>query len=162
MQTSSAAFEYLERDGATASVESISAEGRQQMQALLDVAQRHSAGKRPDGKSLWHMSSWLSKTAYAHIGNGSSPRFLQTRHYGDWLASNHEALGLRKLELDNPYKAPPGAIVVLRPGLRYVHADDVAVAGGNCSFYNGGEKDYGGPLYFPKGNPYVVGIFVPA
>ena len=146
---------------ATPSLADLSARALQQLQALLDIAQRHSAGKRPDGKSLWHVSRWLQKTAYANIGNGQAPRFLLTKHYGAWLIDHQRALGLRKLELDNPYKAPPGAILVLRPGTRHFPTGDIAVVGRGGHFYNGGERDYGGPLYFPRGNKHVVGIFVP-
>ncbi|HEX8697274.1 MAG TPA: peptidoglycan-binding protein [Myxococcaceae bacterium] len=157
-------LEHLEKSGGTAGVDGISAKGRQQMQALLDIAQRNSSGKRPDGKCLWHVNNWLDKTAYAQIGNGKSPRFPLARNYGDWLNKNHQELGLKKLNLDNPYKAPPGAIVVVRPGTpgtRHPTAGDIVVVGKNGHFYNGGEMGYGGSHNFPPGNKHVIGIFVP-
>jgi peptidoglycan hydrolase-like protein with peptidoglycan-binding domain len=157
-------LEHLEKSGGTTGVDGISAKGRQQMQALLDIAQRNSSGKRPDGKCLWHVNNWLDKTGYAKIGNGNSPRFPLARNYGDWLNKNHKELGLKKLDLDNPYKAPPGAIVVVRPGTpgtRHPTAGDIVVVGKNGHFYNGGEMGYGGPQNFPAGNKHVIGIFVP-
>jgi peptidoglycan hydrolase-like protein with peptidoglycan-binding domain len=150
--------------GGTSGVSGISAKGRQQMEALLDMAQRNSAGKRPDGKCLWHVNNWLDRSTYGKIGNGNSPRFPLARNYGDWLNKNHQSLGLKKLDIDNPYQAPPGAIVVVRPGTpgtRHPTAGDIVVVGKNGHFYNGGEMGYRGPQNFPPGNKHVIGIFVP-
>jgi len=163
-------LEHLEKSGGTAGsggtsgVDGISAKGRQQMQDLLDIAQRNSSGKRPDGRCLWHVNNWLDKTGYAKIGNGKSPRMPLARNYGDWLNQNHQSLGLKKLNIDNPYQAPPGAIIVVRPGTpgtRHPTAGDIVVMGKNGHMYNGGEMGYGGPQNFPKGNKHVIGIFVP-
>jgi peptidoglycan hydrolase-like protein with peptidoglycan-binding domain len=161
-------LEHLQKAGNVgggSGVGGISAKGRQQMEALLDMAQRNSAGKRPDGKCLWHVNNWLDKSTYGNIGNGKSPRFPLARNYGDWLNKNHQNLGLKKLNIDNPYNAPPGAIVVVRPGTpgtRHPTAGDIVVVGKNGHFYNGGEMGYGGAKNFPPGNKHVIGIFVPA
>jgi peptidoglycan hydrolase-like protein with peptidoglycan-binding domain len=160
-------LEHLQKAGSaggTSSVDGISARGQQQMEALLDMAQRNSAGKRPDGRCLWHVNNWLDKSTYGKIGNGNSPRFPLARNYGDWLNKNHQSLGLKKLNIDNPYQAPPGAIVVVRPGTpgtRHKTAGDIVVVGRNGHFYNGGEMGYRGPQNFPPGNKHVIGIFVP-
>jgi len=151
--------------GGASSVDGISAQGRKQMEDLLNMAQRNSAGKRPDGKCLWHVNNWLDKSTYGKIGNGKSPRFPLARNYGDWLNKNHKSLGMKKLNIDNPYNAPPGAIVVVRPGTpgtRHKTAGDIVVVGKNGHFYNGGEMGYRGPKNFPPGNKHVIGIFVPA
>jgi len=103
--------------------------------------------------------------ARGKIGNGKSPRFPLARNYGDWLNKNHKSLGMKKLNIDNPYNAPPGAIVVVRPGTpgtRHKTAGDIVVVGKNGHFYNGGEMGYRGPKNFPPGNKHVIGIFVPA
>ncbi len=154
----------MEKAAKAGGVDGISARGRRQMEALLDMAQRNSAGKRPDGRCLWHVNNWLDRSTYAKIGNGNSPRLPLARNYGDWLNANHERLGLKKLNIDNPYKAPPGSIVVVRPGTpgtAHPTAGDIVVVGRNGHFYNGGEMGYGGPQNFPRGNRHVIGIFAP-
>ncbi|HLL01725.1 MAG TPA: peptidoglycan-binding protein [Myxococcaceae bacterium] len=156
-------LEHLEK-AAVSGVDGISARGRQQMQALLDIAQRNSAGKNPDGRCLWHVNNWLDRTTYGQIGNGQSPRMPLARNYGDWLNNNYQSLGLKKLDIDNPYQAPPGAIIVVRPGTpgtRHPTAGDIVVMGNNGRMFNGGEMNYGGPQNFPRGNRHVIGIFVP-
>src|SRR5207247_567912 len=74
-------------------------------------------------------------------------------------------LGLKKLNLTNPYKAPPGAIIVVRagtPGTHHPFAGDIVVKGPGNHFYNDGEMGYGGSQNFPPGNRHVLGIYVPA
>jgi peptidoglycan hydrolase-like protein with peptidoglycan-binding domain len=154
----------MEKAAKAGGVDGISAKGRHQMEALLNIAQRDSAGKRPDGKCLWHVGNYLDRTAYGKVGNGQSPRLPMARDYGNWLNQHYKEKGLKKLNLDNPYKAPPGAIVVVRagtPGTHHPTAGDIVVVGKNGHFYNGGEMGYGGSQNFPKGNHHVIGIFVP-
>ncbi len=154
----------LEKAAASNGVDGISARGRAQMKELMNIAQRHSAGKRPDGYCLKHVGDYLDRTSYGKIGHGKAPRFPLARNMGDYLNKNHQSLGLKKLNLDNPYKAPPGAIIVVRPGTpgtRHPTAGDIVVKGPGSHFYNGGEMGYGGPQNFPRGNRHVIGIFVP-
>ncbi|QRO01223.1 peptidoglycan-binding protein [Archangium violaceum] len=143
---------------------SISTQGREQMRRLLEVARSNSAGKRPDGYCLKHVNDWLNGITYARIGNGNSPRLPYAYRYGEWLNANLQTLEIQKMNLTNPYKAPAGAIVVVRagtPGTSHPTAGDIAVADGNGKFYNGGEMGYGGSQNFPAGNTYVIGIFAP-
>lgn len=159
-------YEALEKPPATTGLDglTISAQGRQQMQNLAEVARRNSEGKRPDGKCLWHVNNWLDRNSYAQIGDGKSPRLPYAKDYGNWLNNNYQRLGLQKLNLTDPYKAPAGAIIVVRPGTpgtRHPVAGDITVAGGNGKFYNGGNMGYGGAHNFPPGNQHVIGIFVP-
>lgn len=155
----------LEKAQRSTGVDGISAKGRQQMQQLLNIAQRDSAGKRPDGYCLKHVGDYLDQTSYGKIGHGGAPRFPLAHNLGDWLNQNHDAVGIKKLNIDNPYKAPPGSIVVVRAGTPGTHnpvAGDIVVVGKNGHFYNGGEMGYGGSQNFPKGNNYVIGVFAPA
>ena len=155
----------LEKAQRSTGVDGISAKGRQQMQELLNIAQRNSAGKRPDGLCLKHVGDYLDQTTYGKIGHGGAPRFPLAHNLGDWLNQHHTEVGIKKLNIDNPYKAPPGSIVVVRagtPGTHHPTAGDIVVVGKNGHFYNGGEMGYGGSQNFPKGNNYVIGVFAPA
>jgi hypothetical protein len=87
------------------------------------------------------------------------------KNFAELVDRDPAAYGLKKLALDNPYEAPPGAIVVVRPGTpgtAHPVAGDIAVATGQGWFANGGEMGYGGPQNFPPGNGHVLGIYVPA
>ena len=56
------------------------------------------------------------------------------------MNGNAARLGMVNLNLDSPYKAPGGAIVVVRagtPGTVNPTAGDIAVASGGGDFYNG-------------------------
>ena len=155
----------MEKAQHSAGVGGISAKGRQQMKELLNIAQANSQGKRPDGMCLKHVGDYLDRTSYGKIGHGGAPRFPLAHNLGDWLNKNHSQMGIKKLNIDNPYKAPPGSIVVVRagtPGTHHPTAGDIVVVGKNGHFYNGGEMGYGGSQNFPKGNNYVIGVFAPA
>jgi peptidoglycan hydrolase-like protein with peptidoglycan-binding domain len=154
----------LEKAAHSNGVDGISARGRQQMEALMNVAKAGSAGRRPDGMCLKHVGDFLDRVSYGKIGHGAAPRLPMAKDFGNWLNANYKSKGLKKLNLDNPYKAPPGAIVVVRagtPGTHHPTAGDIVVVGKNGHFYNGGEMGYGGSQNFPKGNHHVIGIFVP-
>ena len=63
---------------------------------------------------------------------------------------------------NNPYNAPPGAIVVVgagAPGTAHPTAGDIAVKGDGDAFYNGGEMSYGPASSFPTDK--TLGIYVP-
>jgi len=154
----------MEKAAQAGGVEGISARGREQMKDLLNISQRNSEGKRPDGWCLKHVGDYLDRISYGKIGHGAAPRLPMAKDFGNWLNANYKSKGLKKLNIDNPYKAPPGAIVVVRagtPGTSHPTAGDIAVVGKNGHFYNGGEMGYGGSQNFPKGNRHVIGIFVP-
>jgi len=158
-------LEAMEKAAKSHGVDGISAHGRQQMEALLNVAQRGSAGRRPDGMCLKHVGDFLDRVSYGKIGHGAAPRLPMAKDFGNWLNANYKSKGLKKLDIDNPYKAPPGSIVVVRagtPGTHHPTAGDIVVVGKNGHFYNGGEMGYGGSQNFPKGNHHVIGIFAPA
>ncbi|MCS6885115.1 MAG: peptidoglycan-binding protein [Acidobacteriota bacterium] len=174
-------LEHLERtaaSGGTGSVSGISEKGRRQMEEMLRVARNDSWGRRPDGYCYMHVSKYIDRVGYGNIRPGGfdnaipSTHWRYARHFADYLNQrgpdgrfNYERLGLKKLNITNPYDAPPGAIVVVRagtPGTRHPEAGDIAIADGRGNFFNGGMMSYGGRQNFPPGNNYVLGIYVPA
>ena len=113
------------------------------------------------------MENYLDRVSYGKIGHGNIPRFGYAHQFADYLNAGQrwKQMGLKKLNLDNPYKAPPGAIIVVRagtPGTHHPTAGDIVVAAGHGRFLNDGEMGYGGPQNFRPGNNYVLGIYVPA
>ncbi|MEB3198576.1 MAG: peptidoglycan-binding protein [Candidatus Sericytochromatia bacterium] len=139
----------------------------QQMKNMLEVAKRHSVGKRPDGWCYMHVWNYIERSGYGNMPGEGIPDSHATyaKQFAEYADANLARLGLRKLALDNPYKAPPGAIVVVRPGTpgtAHPIAGDIAIATGQGWFANGGEMGYGGPGNFPPGNKLVLGIYVPA
>jgi peptidoglycan hydrolase-like protein with peptidoglycan-binding domain len=151
-----------------------SSNAQAQMNDLLDIAKRNSQGRRPDGKCYTHVANFLDRARqYGNIGNHKfnsnipGSHWAEARQFAEYAnrGNNLEKLGLRKLDIDNPYDAPPGSIVVVRagtPGTRHATAGDIAVKGNGDVFYNGGEMGYGGRHNFPPGNNYVLGIYAPA
>jgi hypothetical protein len=141
--------------------------GRRARAALARVAKRASAGRRPDGRCynhVWKFLSWIG--SYGRVVQRGIPASHAdyAKQFAYLVNPNPAAYGLRKLNLDNPYMAPEGAIVVVRPGTPgtgHPTAGDIAIADGNGRFYNGGEMGYGGPRNFPPGNRHVLGIYVP-
>ena len=145
----------------------ISARGRQQMRALENAAASYASGRRPLGWCLAKVEDYLDTVAYGKIGHGNVPRFPYAHDFADYLnqGSRYKSLGLRKLDIHNPYDAPAGAIIVVRAGTPGTHnpvAGDIVVKGPGDHFYNDGEMGYGGPGNFPPGNSHVLGIYVPA
>ncbi|MEB3329405.1 MAG: hypothetical protein VKQ33_09265 [Candidatus Sericytochromatia bacterium] len=151
---------------AAAPVESEAA--RKARERLALVARRASSGRRPDGRCyhhVWRFLTWVG--GYGKVVQKGIPasHARYARQFAELVNRNPAAYGLRKLALDNPYLAPAGALVVVRPGApgtRHPKAGDIAVADGTGRFFNGGEMRYGGPGSFPPGNRHVLGIYVPA
>lgn len=135
---------------------------------LAQIARRRSANRRPDGRCYNHVWRFLQAVgSYGRLLRAGIPNQYSTyaRQFAQYADKNLEKLGLRKLPIDNPYLAPAGSLVVVRPGApgtRHPVAGDIAVADGKGRFFNGGEMRYGGPKNFPPGNKYVLGIYVPA
>ena len=153
---------------AVAAADEISERGQAQMKKLLEVARRGAGHKRPGGFCYRAVHLYLMKAGYGKLDYDSIP-WTHTRYakqFGEFMnqGDNAAKLGLRKLDIDNPYDAPPGAVVVVRPGTpgtRHPKAGDITVAAGNGRFFNDGNMSYGGPENFPPGNKHVVGIYVP-
>lgn len=139
----------------------------QQMKRLLDEARRNSVGKRPDGWCYMHVWNYISRTGYGNMPGEGIPdsHAAYAKQFSYYADANLNRLGLRKLNIDNPYKAPAGSIVVVRPGTpgtAHPVAGDIAIADGHGRFFNGGEMGYGGSHHFRPGNNYVLGVYVPA
>lgn len=152
---------------AARSVNQAPALARRDMANLLAEARAGSAGRRPDGYCYMHVWRFIERAGYGHMPSQGIPDSHATyaKQFASYADAHLQSLGLRKLALDNPYDAPAGAIVVVRPGTpgtAHPTAGDIAVADGQGRFFNGGEMGYGGRASFPPGNRHVLGIYVPA
>jgi hypothetical protein len=137
---------------------------------LLEVARRNSVGRRPDGRCYQHVANYIDQAGFCGIQkngfNAAIPAgyYRYAKNFAEYLnqGDNASRLGIVKLGTDNPYRAPAGSIVVVRPGTpgtAHPTAGDIVVADGQGNFYNGGEMGYGGSQNFPPGNNYVLGVY---
>ncbi len=153
--------------GATGPHAPTSEAGRAQLAELLRAAQADSRGQRPDGHCYEHVWNYIAKTGFGKFPAVGIPdsHARYARQFAELVDQDPARFGLKRLPIDNPYDAPPGAIVVVAPGTpgtRHRTAGDIAVASGRGDFYNGGEMGYGGRGNFPPGNRHLLGIYVPA
>ncbi|MEB3284617.1 MAG: hypothetical protein VKN33_04965 [Candidatus Sericytochromatia bacterium] len=139
-----------------------------EQQRLTQIARHASANRRPDGRCYNHVWRFLQAAgSYGHLLRFGIPNQYSryARQFAEYADKNLAKLGLRRLPIDNPYLAPAGALVVVRPGAPgtgHREAGDIAVADGRGRFFNGGEMGYGGARNFPPGNKHVLGIYAPA
>lgn len=140
-----------------------------QMEAIADLAERTNGGKRPRGRCYEHVYKLIERSGYGKMPAVGIPASHSTyaRNFAEYAnaSGNLEKLGLRKLDITNPYDAPRGAIVVVgpgTPGTSHPTAGDIVVSLGGGRFINDGEMGYGGAGNFPPGNRHVLGIYVPA
>lgn len=145
------------------------------MGRILSIAAANSRGKHPDGRCYSHVSQYIDQSGYGGIRKNGfdsaipSAYWAEAHMFAEYLnkGGNAKRLGLQNVQHtygNNPYKADPGSIVVVRagtPGTRNPTAGDIAVKGQGSSFWNGGSMGYGGSGNFPSSNNYVLGIFVP-
>lgn len=146
----------------------ISAEGRNQMDQLLQAAIEGSGGKRPKGRCYEMVWNYICQAGYGKMPAVDVPSDYSAyaRNFAEYAneGDNAAQLGLRRLDIDNPYEAPPGSLVVVRPGTpgtAHPVAGDIAIVGQDGALYNDGEMSYGGSENFPPGNDYVLGIYTP-
>ncbi len=149
------------------SMGNISGSAKSQMQALVRTALAGGAGRSPQGWCLKRIGDYLDQISYGKIGQGGLPRMPYARNVAEYLNAGDrwKSMGLKRLDIDNPYDAPAGAIVVVRPGTpgtAHPTAGDIVVAVGGGRFINDGEMGYGGSGNFPPGNNYVMGVYIPA
>ena len=159
-----------EHPSVSAALAEMSPRGKQQMASLLEVARKHASGKRPDHNCYGHVADYLGWAGgYGNMPTRSSipGNPLYARYFADFMNQGNNAAkyGLRKLDIQNPYDAPPGAIIVVpphTPGTGDPVAGDIVVKGTGDHFYNGGEMGYGGRQNFPPHGSHVpLGIYVP-
>ena len=143
------------------------------MDALLAEAKAGSVGYAPDGRCYSHVADYIDATGYGGIDVGGfndaipSSYWAEAHMFADYLneGDNAEDLHLKNIAPEcgnNPYNAPPGAIVVVAagaPGTAHPTAGDIAVKGEGDIFYNGGEMSYGPAASFPTDK--TLGIYVP-
>ncbi len=140
------------------------AKARQLMNRMAEAAAAHSGGQSPGGYCLGAVQDILEAGGFP---GSQVPRMPEAHDFADHLNESPEhlkAAGLQRLDIDNPYDAPKGSIIVVRagtPGTSHPTAGDIVIAGGDGKFYNDGEMGYGGPQNFPKGNDYVLGVYAP-
>jgi hypothetical protein len=138
------------------------------MESILSIAEEKASGCRPRGNCYASVWNYICESGYGKMPSVDIPgeysayarNFAEYANEGD----NAAELGLRRLDIDNPYEAPPGSIVVVRPGTpgtAHPVAGDIVVVGRDGALYNDGEMSYGGPDNFPPGNDYVLGIYTP-
>ena len=135
------------------SIEGESRNGAAQRHKMLSVARSASAGRRPDGRCYFHVCHFFIQCGgYGKIKNPytqfPSSALPEAHDFADLMNSRGPAhFGLERLAIHNPYDAPAGAIVVVAagsPGTHHPTAGDIAIAGGDGAFYNGGLMGYSG------------------
>lgn len=145
------------------------------MNNLEGYARRMSQGFRPDGRCYSHVADFLDATGFGGINRNGfnaaipSSYWQYAYQFAEFLNQGNNAANLclenrQARYQNNPYNAPPGAIVVVRagtPGTAHPVAGDIAVASGSNVFWNGGEMGYGGSQNFPASNTFVLGIYEP-
>lgn len=131
---------------------------------LVTYAKAHAPGT--SGQCLALVQDYLQAT---NSPGAAVPRFAYAHQFGDWLNQGNNAakVGLKKLNITNPYQAPPGAIVVVpygAPGTSMPGAGDISIAAGNGQFINDHlNENYGGSAAaWNASGAQVVGIYVPA
>ena len=143
------------------------------MDALKAEAAAGSVGYAPDGRCYSHVADFIDATGYGDIDKGGfndaipSAYWSEAHMFADYLNTGDHAedLDLKNIAAEcgnNPYNAPPGAIVVVAagaPGTAHPTAGDIAVKGDGDIFYNGGEMSYGPKDSFPTDK--CLGIYVP-
>ena len=142
-------------------------DARRQMEQFLNTATAASRGRRPDGRCYEHVWRFMAQSGFGAFPKVGIPdsHAPEARMFADLVNVDPARYGLKRLAIDNPYQAPPGAVVVVRagtPGTAHPTAGDIAVSTGEGWFANGGQMRYGGAQNFPPGNNYVLGIYVPA
>jgi len=117
-------------------------------------------------KWVWE---YVYKSGYGKIRNYYDAGDMKSdwaRHFADFFntKANADRWGLQRLPIDNPYDAPPGAIVVVppgTPGTSHPTAGDIAVATGTDDFINDGPKMRYSRAYFANPKNKALGIYAP-
>jgi hypothetical protein len=156
-----------------ASIEAtLSPDAKVQMKKLLDYAARHHSGSS-HGRCYEYVYRFLTRTGLGKIQPGQDilppgKTYRKLAHqFADFLNKDDNAhkLGLRKLDIKNPYDAPPGAIVVVAagsPGTFDAKAGDISIAAGNGLFINDGPRmNYKDPDKFLANGGVLLGAWVP-
>jgi peptidoglycan hydrolase-like protein with peptidoglycan-binding domain len=157
--------------GNTGNVGNISAQGREQMRKLLEYAESHNTGAS-NGRCFEHVWRYMTSngSGYGKIrdyNDASDMPSTYARNFAEYMnqGGNAERWGLRRLNITNPYDAPPGAIVVVgpgTPGTSHPTAGDIAIATGKGRFVNDGPNmGYGEPSRFKADGGTLLGVYVP-
>jgi hypothetical protein len=132
---------------------------------LLNLAQAESRGQPRDQRGYANVMDYIAKGGFGKLPAVNIPDSHTTyaKQFAEAVNKDPASYGLQRLQTDNPYDAPPGAVVVIAPGGpgAPIVSGSISVASGKGDFYNGGDLDYGGRESFPPGNQHVLGIYVP-
>jgi peptidoglycan hydrolase-like protein with peptidoglycan-binding domain len=167
-------LEQLKKAGSTGStggVGNISAQGREQMRKLLEYAEANNTGASR-GRCFEYVWRYMTSngSGYGKIRNyndASDMPSTYARNFAEYMNTGDNAArwGLRRLNITNPYDAPPGAIVVVAPGTpgtAHPTAGDIAIATGQNRFVNDGPNmGYGDPARFHQDGGRLLGVYVP-
>jgi hypothetical protein len=103
----------------------VSPAAQKQMDGLLAIAQKDSASDdgAPWGHCYGAVWGYLQKAAQnGGIGNNgianANPPSSFAAQFGEWMneGDNAKSVGMKRLDIKNPYDAPPGAVVVVAAG----------------------------------------------
>jgi hypothetical protein len=148
----------------------VSEKGRDQMRRIIAYGDSHNSGVS-GGRCFEFVWRYLAESGYGLIDEFNDAPDMPSdfaRDFADYMNVNGNAArwGLQRLPLDNPYDAPPGAVVVVAPGspgTAHPVAGDISIAAGGGRFINDGPNmGYGGSAAaFVNGGGVVLGIYVP-
>ena len=152
------------------------------MDRIRSIAKSHAAGRPCLGHCYMAVANYIDEAGFGGIrkkgmqgdfNDQIPPQYWRyARHFADFVnqGDNAAKLGLENLQLSNPYDAPPGSIIVVRPGTpgtANLVAGDIVVKGEGTALWNDGAMSYHGKAGFPVGahacggHRCVMGVYVP-
>jgi hypothetical protein len=136
-------------------------EAWEKMKAFAAYAKAQNGGKSPGGMCARGVRLLMQAHGYPGAQLGSMG-FISAKQYGYHLntGNNARAVGLEKLNITNPYDAPPGSIIVIKPGhnANATHGDiNIAVGGGQ--FINDGNMQLASRGSWSADD--LIGIYAP-
>jgi len=146
-----------------------SARGRKQMADVLAYAERNNSGSS-SGKCFEYVWRYLTTSGYGNLHDYEDAPDMpsaEARNFAEYMNANGNAAkwGLRRLPIDLPHDAPPGAVVggaAGSPGTSHPTAGDIAIAAGGGRFVNDGPNmNYGPRASFKNDGGRVLGIYAP-
>lgn len=146
-----------------------SAQGLKQMADVLAYAEKNNSGASK-GRCFEYVWKYLTTSGYGSLDDYTDAPDMPSayaRNFAEYMNANGNAAkwGLRRLPLDVPHDAPPGAVVVVAagsPGTSHPTAGDIAIAAGGGRFVNDGPNmSYGPRAAFKSNGGRVLGIYAP-
>lgn len=133
------------------------------MERLARTAISENGGETPNGMCAQGVRLILQGGDFPGV-NAANSGFGSAYQYGNYWNQGDNAArdGLERLNITNPFDAPPGSIIVVKPGANGFNSEhgDIAIAVGGGRFINDGEISYGSRGDWEPGD--VLGIYAPA